>query len=343
MGAVVADALNKTFRVLDHRPGLLGAVRNLFSAAGRDVSAVRDVSFTIEPGEMVGYVGPNGSGKSTTLKMLTGILRPTSGQAVVCGLSSTADRRALARRIGVVFGQRTQLWWDLPPMEGFRLLRHIYGVPLPDFERRLEELVERLALADVLDVPVRKLSLGQKMRCELVAALLHGPEVLFLDEPTIGLDVVVKEELHTFLRALNADHGTTMLLTSHDLDDIEQLCSRVIVIDRGERLHDGDLASLHRRYGHVRRISLQLAAAGEEPWALPDGAWVERSEGRQVVIAFDADRVAAPLLVRGVLSHVEVVDLAVHEARIEDVIKRIHRGPDRPLPAAGRASPPPER
>ena len=299
----------------------------LFSRAGRDVEAVSDVSFTIEPGEFVGYVGPNGAGKSTTLKMLTGILSPTSGQVRVCGLQPTRDRIQLARRIGVVFGQRTQLWWDLPAQEGFQLLRHIYGLEEHGFRKRLGLLVERLGIADLLGVPVRQLSLGQKMRCELVAALLHRPEVLFLDEPTIGLDVVVKEELHTFLRSLNRDGGTTVLLTSHDLDDIEQLCRRVMVIDRGRVLHDGDLGSLWTRYGHERRLVLQLRDAPEGgPLGLPAGTRVKERLGARLVLAFDSDRVRAPDLVRHVLSRYDVVDLEVREARIEDIVKNIYRG-----------------
>lgn len=300
---------------------------SLLSRAGRDVEAVSGVSFTVEPGEFVGYVGPNGAGKSTTLKMLTGILSPTSGQVRVCGLRPAQDRTQLAGRIGVVFGQRTQLWWDLPAQEGFHLLRHIYGVEEHTFRRRLHHLIERLAIAELLDVPIRQLSLGQKMRCELVASLLHGPELLFLDEPTIGLDVVVKEELHTFLRSLNRDSGTTVLLTSHDLDDIEQLCRRVMVIDRGRLLHDGDLASLWTRYGHERRMVVHLRAIPEDaPLSLPSGTTVKERHGSRLVLTFDSDRVRTPDLVRHMLGRYDVVDLEVREARIEDIVRDIYSG-----------------
>ncbi len=324
---IEAQRLHKAFRILEHRPGLFGSIANLVSTRGRIVDAVRDVSFAIERGDFVGYVGPNGAGKSTTLKMLTGILAPTAGQIRVCGLTPSQERTRLAYKIGVVFGQRTQLWWDLPASEGFSLLRHIYGVEPQAFQRRLDGLVERLDLKAFLDVPVRKLSLGQKMRCELVAALLHDPEVLFLDEPTIGLDVVVKEELQTFLLELNREHQVTVLLTSHDLDDIERLCRRVIVIDHGQLLHDGNLTSLRTRYGHQRRITLRVRdPLALERVTLPSAAVVRHHRGSEVAIDFDAAQVNAPDLVRMLLANLDIVDLEVHEGRIEDIIKRIYRG-----------------
>ena len=324
---IEAQGLHKTFKVLEHRPGLFGSVANLLSSRGRTVQAVSQVTFAIKRGEFVGYVGPNGAGKSTTLKMLTGILAPSGGEVRVCGLSPARERTRLAHKIGVVFGQRTQLWWDLPASEGFSLLRHIYGVDRAEFDHRLAGLSERLALREFLDVPVRKLSLGQKMRCELVAALLHDPEILFLDEPTIGLDVVVKEELQAFLRELNQERGVTVLLTSHDLDDIEQLCRRVMVIDRGQLLHDGDLDSLRTKYGHHRRVVLHVRdAAPIDGIDLPPGAHISAHRGKEVVIDFDAAQITAPDLVRTLLTNLSIVDLEVHEARIEDVVKRIYRG-----------------
>ncbi len=327
MSIVEVHELVRTFRVNHHRPGLWGALRGLVDTRGRIVHAVLGVSLSIEPGEFVGFVGPNGAGKSTTLKMLTGILVPTSGEVRVCGLQPHAQRTTLAARIGVVFGQRTQLWWDLPPREAFNLLRHIYGVDAGVHAERVAHLVDRLELEPLLDTPVRKLSLGQKMRCELAAALLHDPEVVFLDEPTIGLDVVVRDEVHRFLRELNTERGTTIVLTSHDLDDIERLCRRVVVIDDGQLLHDGSLQSLRTRYGHVRRIELSL----REPLAveidLPEGAWIAERDGRQLVVDFDAERRTAPELLQGLFDQLDVVDLAVHEAHIETVIKRLYTEP----------------
>jgi ABC-2 type transport system ATP-binding protein len=317
--------LRKQFVLHDQAPGLLGAVRSLFSTRSRTVDAVLDATFAIEPGEFVGYVGPNGAGKSTTLKMLTGILLPSGGQVEVCGVVPHRERMQLAASIGVVFGQRTQLWWDLPAGEGFSLLARIYRIGPADFARRLGELTERLGLADLLPVQVRKLSLGQKMRCELAASLLHAPRLLLLDEPTIGLDVVVKDELHKFLRELNRERGTTVLLTSHDLDDIERLCRRVIVIDRGRVLHDGDLASLRTRYGHHRKVVLQLRDPLDGPLPLPDGARVVEQQGRRLVLDVDVDRGSVPELLRTLLAAHDVVDLSVHEAGIEDVVKRMYR------------------
>ena len=320
---VDARGLSRTYVVHESGSGLWGSVRALFSSRARTVRAVHELDLQVEPGAFVGVVGPNGAGKSTTLKMLTGILEPSGGTVEVCGVEPHRNRRALARRIGVVFGQRTQLWWDLSAAEGFRLLRHIYDVDDATFERRLATLTERLQLGDWVGAPVRKLSLGQKMRCELCAALLHGPELLFLDEPTIGLDVVVKDELHRFLRELNRTQGTTILLTSHDLDDIERLCRRVVVVDGGRVVHDGDLASLLTTHGHMRRLTVHLAS----PEAPPDidGAQIEATAPRTWVLTFDADQVDAPWLVRRVMEAHDVVDLTLHESSIEEVLKRIYR------------------
>jgi ABC-2 type transport system ATP-binding protein len=288
---------------------------------GRTVEAVSSLSFRIEPGEFVGIVGPNGAGKSTTLKMLTGVLVPTSGALTVAGVAPHRQRTALARRIGVVFGQRTQLWWDLSPGVGYALLRRIYQVPEARHRRLLGELTERLTLGPLLDVPLRHLSLGQKMRCELAAALLHEPPLLLLDEPTIGLDVVVKDEIQAFLRELG-QRGTTVLLTSHDLDDIETLCRRVMVIDRGLLLHDGSLESLRHRYGQRRRLTLHLREA-REAQPLPPHTQLLEEDGRRLVLEVEG---AVPPVVRYFLDSHEVMDMAVSEVGIEDVIKRLYRG-----------------
>src|SRR5206468_3456225 len=231
----------------------------------RMVAAVDGIALTVQRGEMVGYIGPNGAGKSTTLKMLTGVLYPSAGQVRVCGLEPVPQRTRLARRIGVVFGQRSQLWWDLPLRDSFALLRHVYAVPGTEHAGRLAHCRQLLDLDAFLDVPVRQLSLGQRMRGELTAALLHGPEVLFLDEPTIGLDVVSKQAVRAFLAALGAAGDTTIVLTTHDLADIKRLCRRLIVIDQGRIVHDGSLDELHARYGSRRRLVVDL----DEPLAAP--------------------------------------------------------------------------
>ena len=239
--------LCKHFRTFNRREGIWGSIQNLFVRDYRTVAAVDRVSFSIERGEMVGYIGPNGAGKSTSIKMLTGILVPTSGEIRINGFVPYRQRRQYVKTIGVVFGQRTQLWWDIAVIESFKLLRRIYDVSQRDFDARMERFDEILGLRDYLHTPVRKLSLGERMRCDLAAALLHNPPLLFLDEPTIGLDVVAKDHIRHFLRAINREFRTTVLLTTHDLDDIEELCRRIMIIDHGKVLYDGPLSHLKER------------------------------------------------------------------------------------------------
>ncbi len=241
--------LGKTFRVARRRPGLVGGIRSIVNPIVREVVAVDRVSLSIARGEMVACLGPNGAGKSTTIKMLTGILVPSGGVAEVFGLQPHRQRRAIAQRIGVVFGQRTQLWWDLPLRDSFNLLRHIYRIPAGRFARNLREFCDLLELDAFIDTPVRQLSLGQRMRGDLAAALLHDPEVLYLDEPTIGLDVVAKHRVRAFLRELNQERGVTVLLTTHDMADVERLCSRLLIIDHGQLLFDGGLDQMRGRVG----------------------------------------------------------------------------------------------
>lgn len=241
MPQILVDGLTKRFRVAVRDPGLLGATRGLFRRQARDVTALDHVSFGVERGELVGLIGPNGAGKSTLIKILSGILRPTAGRCEVDGLVPWHERIRHVARIGVVFGQRTQLWWDLPIIESFELLRDIYRVPGETFSRKLDELVERMKIAPLLDVPMRQLSLGQRMRCEIASALLHSPSVLFLDEPTIGLDAISKLSVREFVKSLNREQGVTVILTTHDMHDIEALARRVIIIGHGKILKDSDL------------------------------------------------------------------------------------------------------
>ena len=285
------------------------------------VPAVHDLSFSIAAGEMVGYIGPNGAGKSTTIKMLTGILVPTSGEIRVAGLEPSARRTDLARRIGVVFGQRTTLWWDLPLRDSFGLLQKIYRVPDGRFRRNLDEFLELLDLGPLLDTPVRQLSLGQRMRGDIAAALLHDPEILYLDEPTIGLDVISKGRLREFLRRLNAERGTTLLLTTHDLQDIEALCRRVIVIDHGTAIFDGPLTDLHRRGGSTRTLVVDLVDTG--PAIEVPGAVAWKVEGPRQWLSFPADASAAPI-VAAVAAAYDVADLSIQEPAIEDVIRDLY-------------------
>ena len=288
------------------------------------VHAVRDLTFSIEPGEMVGYIGPNGAGKSTTIKMLTGILVPTDGLVRVAGLEPSRHRTELARRIGVVFGQRTTLWWDLPLRDSFELLQKLYRTDPSRHRANLEEFVELLALGDLLDTPVRQLSLGQRMRGDITAALLHDPEILYLDEPTIGLDVISKGRLREFLRTLNAERGTTLLLTTHDLQDIEALCRRVVVIDHGTSVYDGSLAGLRTRAGATRTLVVDLVDEG--PAIDIPGATTRRVEGPRQWLSFPAEASAAPL-VAAVAASYDVADLSIQEPDIEDVIRQLYSRP----------------
>lgn len=305
MSLIEVEQLTRTFRVRG-RP---------------DVVAVHDLDFEIEAGEMVGYIGPNGAGKSTTVKMLTGILVPTSGSIRVAGVDPSRKRTKLARRIGVVFGQRTTLWWDLPLRDSFELLQKIYRTDPARHRANLAEFVELLGLADLLDTPVRQLSLGQRMRGDITAALLHDPEILYLDEPTIGLDVISKGRLRDFLRTLNAERGTTLLLTTHDLQDIEALCRRVIVIDQGTSVYDGSLAGLHRQGGSTRTLVVDLV--DEAPPIEVPGATTRKVEGPRQWLSFPADASAAPI-VAAVVAAYDVADLSVQEPDIEDVIRELY-------------------
>ncbi|MEW1910519.1 ATP-binding cassette domain-containing protein [Kitasatospora sp. NPDC085895] len=294
-----------------------------FRRARREVHAVDGLSFTVGAGECVGYIGPNGAGKSTTVKMLTGILVPSSGRLRVAGVDPARDRTALARRIGVVFGQRTTLWWDLPLRDSYELARRIHRIPDARYRANLDRCVDLLDLGALLDTPVRQLSLGQRMRGDLAAALLHDPEVLYLDEPTIGLDVVSKAKVRAFLKEAHRGRGTTVLLTTHDLVDIEQLCDRVMVIDHGRLVHDGDLDGLHAAGDSERTLVVDLAEA--RPPILVPGARTVRVDGPRQWLAFPARESAAPI-VAAVAARYPLADLSVREPAIEDVIARMYAG-----------------
>lgn len=311
MALIEARDLNRTFRV--RRRGM----------GRQDVVAVRDVSFDIDSGEMVGYIGPNGAGKSTTIKMLTGILVPTTGYLRVGDLEPSRQRTTLAKRIGVVFGQRTSLWWDLPLRDSFTLLHKLYRTDPARHRDNLAEFLELLDLGDLLDTPVRQLSLGQRMRGDIAAALLHDPDILYLDEPTIGLDVVSKGRLREFLRALNASRGVTLLLTTHDLQDIEALCDRVMVIDHGTLIYDGSLSGLHARGGATRTLVVDLVDTS--PAIEVPGATVLRVDGPRQWLAFPAEASAAPI-VAAVAAAYDVADLSIQEPDIEQVIRQLYSG-----------------
>ena len=298
----------------------------------KKLRAVDHVSFRVEPGEAVGYIGANGAGKSTTIKMLTGILKPTSGHVRTCGLDPMRQRVEVARRVGVVFGQRSQLWWDLPVHDSFRLLAAIHGLPAERARSRREELVERLEIGEFLTTPVRQLSLGQRMRVEIAAALLHSPRLVILDEPTIGLDVLSKQRLREFLIAERREQGTTLMLTTHDMGDVERLCDRILVVDHGRLAYDGTLTGLSRAVGAQRVLVVDLDRPTPDLVGIRDTRHlVSQGHGLRQELAFDSERTTAAQVLAAVTEQAQVVDLAVREPDIEDVVRRLY--------AASRSAP----
>ena len=335
MPLIEAEDLSKTFRVAQRRPGLLGGLRGVVNPRMRIVHAVRDLALTVERGEMVGLVGPNGAGKSTTVKMLTGILMPSGGSVRVAGLDPQRQRRDLAGRIGVVFGQKSQLWWDLPLIDSLRLLRYLYRVPEERHAANLERLRHLLQLDEFLQTPVRQLSLGQRMRGDLAAAMLHDPELLYLDEPTIGLDVVAKARIREFLRAINAERGVTVLLTTHDMDDIEALCPRMVIIDHGRKLYDGAVSGIRERFGGERTLIAvldeadlaQLPVGADSMPIVPDlpaGVRQTPAEPPRVALAFGREALPAHELVAWLGARYRLRDVTFEEPDIESVIRRIY-------------------
>ena len=318
---IVAERLEKTYRLPVNKGGALKA---LLSRGTQAVHAVDTVSFSIAPGEMVGYVGPNGAGKSTTIKMLTGILVPSGGQVRVAGLDPTRQRRTLAARIGVVFGQRTQLWWDLPLIESLELLRYVYRVPEARFTANLTVFRAILGLDEFLQTPVRQLSLGQRMRGDLAAALLHDPAILYLDEPTIGLDVVAKGRIREFLLEINRERGVTVLLTTHDMADIAHLCPRMMIIDHGHLLYDGSVAAIRDRFGTERTLIVDLETDESGPLAGLPAAEI-RADGLRRWLRFRRAEVTAAELIAAVSARYRIRDLTIEEPDIEDIVRRIYQ------------------
>jgi len=319
---IVVEGLTKTFHVAERRSGAYGAVAGLFRRRRRAIEALKGISFTLRDGELLGLIGPNGAGKSTTLKILCGILEPTSGHCEVGGLVPWRERIRHVARIGAVFGQRTQLWWDLPVIESLELLRDIYRVPDDRYRKTIAELIALLDIERLLDTPVRQLSLGQRMRCEIVAAMIHEPSVLFLDEPTIGLDAVAKLAVRNFVKTLNRERGVTVILTTHDMHDVEALAERVMVIGNGRILADGSLTALRRGALAERRLLVHFAG-DVEPVAIP-GANVRRWHGRSVELSFDPRSTSAHGLIARITAQFDVEDVHLDEPPIEEVIARFY-------------------
>ena len=332
---ISVDQLTKTFRSPKRQGGRLGALRTLFTREYTVTSAVSGISFSVDRGELIGYIGPNGAGKSTTIKMLTGILVPTSGELQVAGLVPWQRREQNALNIGVVFGQRSQLWWDLPLIESFDLVAKMYRVAPDRYRRDLGRFRELLDLDEYIDTPVRQLSLGQRMRGDLTAALLHDPRIVYLDEPTVGLDVVAKERIRSFIEEINRDRGTTVILTTHDLVDVERLCRRIILIDQGQVLYDGTVERLTAMYAPYRVLVVRLApdrgdstdggdnANHDRPLGLPGVEPAGREPG-VIRLRFDPAIIGAPELISAVVRRYPVSDLSIVEPELESVIRELY-------------------
>lgn len=331
--AIEVRHISKEFVSAKKYPGLKGALKGLVSREKTHKLAVDDISFHIGKGEIVGYIGSNGAGKSTTIKMMTGILTPTEGTCLVGGVDPCKNRRKNAANIGVVFGQRTQLWWDLPLSESFTILKEIYDVSDTDYEERMEFLNRVLNLDEFFSQPVRNLSLGQRMRADLGAALLHNPKVLYLDEPTIGLDLVVKDNIRVAIKEINEKYQTTVVLTTHDIEDIEELCSRILIIDHGKLIYDGSLARLKEQYGTRRKVIMEVpdpARAAELP--LHEYLTVSKEDyeiqtdpaGSTVTVAFDKNKLQVSDVIGQMMQHVQVKDIRVQETELADIVKAIY-------------------
>lgn len=326
---IKVENITKEFKSNKRYPGFKGAIKSFFSTEYIIKKAVDDISFNIEDGEIVGYIGANGAGKSTTIKMMTGILTPTSGKITVNGLVPYEKRKENAKNVGVVFGQKTQLWWDLPLSETFTLLKEIYDVTDEDFKERMEFFNSTLSLEDFMLTPVRSLSLGQRMRADIAAALIHNPKVIYLDEPTIGLDVMVKEKVRNAIREINKKYKTTIILTTHDLNDIEELCSRIIIIDNGKKIYDGSLEEIKSKYGAKTSIELQVKEKIDLSTLsfkeiLNEDDLVIKEENNKIIATFNKNKISSSEIMSEILKKAEVIDFKVVETSIEDIIKKIY-------------------
>ncbi len=325
------ENLSKEFKSNKKYPGFKGAIKSFFSTEYITKKAVDDISFEINDGEIVGYIGANGAGKSTTIKMMTGILTPTSGRVYVNNLVPYENREENAKNIGVVFGQKTQLWWDLPISETFSLLKDIYDVSDADFEERMKFLKEVLGLEEFFLSPVRTLSLGQRMRADLAAALIHNPQVIYLDEPTIGLDVVVKENVRKAIKEINLKYGTTIILTTHDLDDIEELCNRIIIIDKGKKIYDGEIKGVKEEYGYLATVEIQVKEEiSLESLNIFDDIYKDKDfkidfKENKLFITFNINKISSSEIISRVMKKITVVDFAVKKTSIEDIVKKMYK------------------
>ena len=324
------ENLSKEFKINKKYPGFKGAIKSFFSTEYITKRAVDDISFEINDGEIVGYIGANGAGKSTTIKMMTGILTPTNGIVTVNGIVPYENREKNAKNIGVVFGQKTQLWWDLPISETFSLLKDIYDITDNDFEDRMRFFKEILGLDEFFLNPVRTLSLGQRMRADLAAALIHNPKVIYLDEPTIGLDVVVKESVRKAIKEINAKYGTTIILTTHDLNDIEELCSRIIIIDKGKKIYDGEIEGVKEKYGYLTTVEIQVKEDNLESFneftdIKEDDEFNLTYKDNKLLVTFNKNKISSADIIGRTMKKLNVVDFSIKETSIEDIVKKMYR------------------
>ncbi len=325
MKLIEVENVTKEYKMVNRKEGIRGAINNIFTPSYTKVKAVDDISFTVERGAIAGFIGPNGAGKSTTIKMMVGVLAPTQGNIRIGGLDPFKDRKKNARNLGIVFGQRTQLWWDIPIKETYKLLKKMYCIDDADFNQRMEMFSEILEIEDFLKKPTRQLSLGQRVRADLCAALLHNPQVLFLDEPTIGLDVVVKERIHKFLLEINKSYQTTIILTTHDISDIEKLCDAITVIDHGHTIYDGNLADLKLKYGGEQKIIFNATSEDIKTMKeiFKDYA-IGINEEENVSLLFSKKQYEITDILKLLMSNCKVKNLNLEETSLESVIKKIY-------------------
>jgi ABC-2 type transport system ATP-binding protein len=323
MAAIAVRGLAKSFQMKQMKEGFTGSLQSLWNPEYSNKEAVKPISFDVEQGEVLAFLGPNGAGKSTTIKMLTGILHPTSGSAQVLGFCPWKERKQLAYRIGSVFGQKSQLWYHLPPTDTFELMSRIYELKRGDYLQRRDELIRRFELEPYLNTPVRKLSLGERMRCEIACALLHRPDLIFLDEPTIGLDVVIKQKIRTLIKEMNQQEGTTLFLTSHDAGDIEQLCQRAIVINHGQIILDEQVSRMKKDFLTSKTIKLLLAEEPSRELCIPHAETVSRS-GMQITLSVDTSVVSIESVLTELMGRVRLLDVTIEDPPMEDIITHIY-------------------
>lgn len=324
MSIIEVKDLVKTYKIIEKEHGMVGYIKNLFHPKYKEFTAVKGVNFNIEEGELVGYIGENGAGKSTTIKMLTGLLTPTSGSVVVNGIVPNEKRIQNNKQIGAVFGQKTQLWWDLPVIESFRLIKKMYKIPENEYRKNLKKFTEILDLEDLLEKQVKNLSLGQKMRCEIAATFLHNPKIVYLDEPTIGLDVFVKEKIRTFIKEVNKEKKTTVILTTHDLKDIEDVCDRIILLDKGQIIYDGNKQKFKDTYG--KYVIAELIVNNKNNDILLENVEIVEQTNNKLKIKFMHEETTIVKIMDEISKHCTIEDIHMREQELEDILKEIYKG-----------------